>query len=366
MFDGEEKLLESAGEILLYGQEDYAARVRKYLELLYPDISIREIVFALEKDQPDGTEFDFDSRAAELDSIDRKVTVFAAFSLKYIDTVKDMLREKGFKDIICYSPRIDNWLKTRYFRRYYRGKGQEFLVLSDMEDEHEAKDCSVKVYMAEGVFDKPLREKPKLSDHIVPIQVGAALTDKRIADVADDMGENISSKNRCYAEMTALYWIWRHADADYVGLCHYRRLFEDLDGIADKLQRVDVDALMPLPTLSAHTVYEDYLLKHIPDAWRPLMDVVKEQSPDYYAAAERIFHEPVFYASNMFILRRDVMDDLCSWMFPILQETEQRVGDLDGYYRRYIGFGAERLVTLYFLYNKHDWRIAHVNKIFLG
>ena len=82
MFDGEERLLESAGEILLYGQEDYAARVRKYLELLYPDISIREIVFALEKDQPDGTEFDFDSRAAELDSIDSNVTMFVAFSLK--------------------------------------------------------------------------------------------------------------------------------------------------------------------------------------------------------------------------------------------------------------------------------------------
>ena len=31
MFDGEERLLESSSEILLYGQEDYAARVRKYL-----------------------------------------------------------------------------------------------------------------------------------------------------------------------------------------------------------------------------------------------------------------------------------------------------------------------------------------------
>ena len=69
----------------------------------------------------------------------------------------------------------------------------------------------------------------------------------------------------------------------------------------------------------------------------------------------------------MCILRRSVLHDLCEWMFPIVMEVERLVGELkDTYYNRYAGFCTERLITLYFLYNKHSWRIAHVEKVFLS
>ncbi len=43
--------------------------------------------------------------------------------------------------------------------------------------------------------------------------------------LGDDTGDNISEKKYKYSEMTVQYWAWKNQDADYYGLCHYRRYF---------------------------------------------------------------------------------------------------------------------------------------------
>ena len=43
----------------------------------------------------------------------------------------------------------------------------------------------------------------------------------------DNEGNNISLKNDSYCEITALYWVWKNLNCDYIGLCHYRRYFTD-------------------------------------------------------------------------------------------------------------------------------------------
>ena len=60
-----------------------------------------------------------------------------------------------------------------------------------------------------------------------PVQVGAALTNKRFEHMAyrDNEGEHISEKNPDYCELTAQYWAWKNMEADYYGFFHYRRYF---------------------------------------------------------------------------------------------------------------------------------------------
>lgn len=47
--------------------------------------------------------------------------------------------------------------------------------------------------------------------------------------MGDDMGDNISDRNRRYCELTGIYWAWKNLDKlgnpDYIGLNHYRRQF---------------------------------------------------------------------------------------------------------------------------------------------
>lgn len=354
--------------MILFGQEDYVARVREYLSVRQPVPELLLCSLPLQTEKPDATPFDWEVARGRLQGLPRDAEVLVAFSQRFHQDAKRLLEDEGFVHLLFYDATLDNRLKKEYFRRLSADEGRGFLLLDEIEAEHPAEHRSVEVYLAKCVVDKSIAGYPrKLPAEVIPIQVGAALTPERIAAVTDDTGDNISTRNRRYSEMTAFYWMWKNAHADYLGLCHYRRLWVNLPGIVQKLCTTDVDAVLPLPTLCEHSVYEDYLLKHIPEVWRPMLKVLREQSPDYAKAAQKLFKGRIFYASNMCILRREVLDDLCAWMFPIVMEVERIVGDLpDRYYNRYAGFCTERLITLYFLYNEKHWRIAHAEKIFIG
>ena len=67
---------------------------------------------------------------------------------------------------------------------------------------------------------------------MLPIEVGADLRKKHIEEILqDNQGENISSKNKMYCELTAQYWAWKNLDADYYGFFHYRRYLNFSDKI---------------------------------------------------------------------------------------------------------------------------------------
>ena len=355
-------------KVVLFGQEDYLARVESYLETLFPEQDRTCISFGLKNDRPDSTEFDFTACRVDFNEL-RLHLVLVVFSNKFKNDAEDYLKVHDVKDFLSYDSVMDNLLKKKFFKAYFRDINRSFILLKEVPVIIAKKQKKVHIYQAVSIYDKHIDDrKYETSSYLIPIQVGAALTDKRIAILCDNVGDNISERNRRYSEMTAFYWMWKNDKvANYLGICHYRRLWKDLDKIAIKIVQSDIDAVLPLPTLCKHSVHEDYLLKHIPSVWRPMMDILKKRSPDYWEAAQEIFQGRIFFASNMCILSREVLDDLCEWMFPIVSDVEDIIGDInDSYYNRYAGFCTERLITLYFLYNKHKWKIAYTEKVFVG
>ncbi|WP_294155240.1 DUF4422 domain-containing protein [uncultured Clostridium sp.] len=192
-------------------------------------------------------------------------------------------------------------------------------------------------------------------DYIVPIQVGKALNEMKIEDVSDNTGDNISLKNKTYCELTALYWMWKNDKSKYIGLYHYRRMLDIKK--RDILNRLDSDyIILPKKRKFKMSVKDQYIREHSLKDWNVLIDILKEYYPEYYESSKIIFNNNELYRFNMFIMKKDLFDDYCEWLFPLLLRVEGNIKNTekDNYQIRYIGFMAERLFTLYVLHNKFN------------
>ena len=372
-----ESALKSNKEVIVFGQSDYSARLIAYIEKITDRrVQIIEFIFSLTIDKTDETNFEYSSRIIELENIkDKSLPVFVAFSHKNHDKSCEFLRNVGFYNLILYDSGLDNEMKKQYFKLIFEERGMCFNEIDEL-----SKKDFLTVYIARNIHDKETKDKRNISCWEEEIQVGKALTDKKICNTTDDTGDNISTRNKRYCEMTAAYWAWKNVKSNYIGLSHYRRRFKNLDEIALGLGTNNIDAVLPLPTLAEKSFRSDYLEKHIPDVSQVMLDILKEKYPEDEESFRKILDDKIFYASNMWILKKNVLDDFLGWMFPILFEIEKRISNkykldgnlpkradgLDDYYNRYAGFCSERLETLYFIKNYKKFSIYHVEKDFLS
>ena len=82
----------------------------------------------------------------------------------------------------------------------------------------------LKILVACHKADHAIRQ----DDNYMPIQVGKALhPELNLGFQCDNTGDNISSMNPYYCELTGMYWMWKNTSADIIGLVHYRRYFYD-------------------------------------------------------------------------------------------------------------------------------------------
>ena len=81
----------------------------------------------------------------------------------------------------------------------------------------------------------------KSNEIYTPLFVGRNGQDN-LGFVSDDTGENISSKNSSYCELTGLYWMWKNSPADIIGLVHYRRYFANWR-FGHRLEKEDLEKI---------------------------------------------------------------------------------------------------------------------------
>ena len=96
------------------------------------------------------------------------------------------------------------------------------------------------------------------------------------------------------------------------------------------------------------------------------MEYFSTNLPKEYDAAERIFSGNLYSPCNMLIASKEVLGQLCEWMFPILFAVAEHGGEKeDPYLNRYPGFISERLITYFFESRREKYRVVYANKNFL-
>lgn len=208
----------------------------------------------------------------------------------------------------------------------------------------------------------------------LPVLVGA--NGKKIKEYQrDDKGDNISEKNPYFCELTGLYWAWKNLKSDYVGLAHYRRHFaskkinkKDLFNSVLTIKEAntlltDVDIILPkkrkyyIENLYSHYKHTMYI--------EPLDltgEIIKEKYPKYSKEFDRLKKRTSAHMFNMMIMKKEILNDYCTWLFDILFELEKRVDNTkyDTFHARFYGRVSELLLDVWINTNGYKYKEVKV------
>jgi len=184
--------------------------------------------------------------------------------------------------------------------------------------------------------------------------------------------------SRAYGEMSNIYYIYQlykdgNITSKYIGLNHYRRYFnftDNIPNIEDLFEKYD--AILCDPEDIYQEMMEQYCKSHICETYHEILEIIKENRPEYYKTALKSSKEKRIYPGNLFIMKKDDFFKYCEFIFSLLFEFDKRkklysdedvlnytkkfFNDSNSYYQsRLEGFLAERIGTIFF--NQHFKRI---------
>lgn len=214
----------------------------------------------------------------------------------------------------------------------------------------------------------------------LPIHVGKAVSSAALPYEGDNSGDHISEKNPYYCELTALYYAWKNLSADAIGLAHYRRHFSERKPLLPRQNKFPYvltekeansllstyDILLPKQrNYFIETGYTQYIHSHPAEGLDKTKEIIHRLYPDYDTAFEQVMASTKAHRFNMFVMKRNRLDDYCSWLFSILFELEKHldISSYDTYNKRVYGFIAERLLDVYLV--KHKLAYKELDVMFM-
>lgn len=208
----------------------------------------------------------------------------------------------------------------------------------------------------------------------LPVHVGSAGKETMPGFTRDDEGDSISEKNPVFCELTGLYWAWKNLDCDALGLVHYRRYFtmkRRLPGkeaaLSDVLSGQEAEQLLEkyqviVPKKRHYyieTVWSHYCHTFDGSQFETARQIIAERTPEYLPDFDRLMAGTTAWLFNMYIMRKELSDEYCEWMFSIVFELERRTDTtgMNDFDLRFGGRVSERLFDTWLMHQMRTGRI---------
>ena len=210
-----------------------------------------------------------------------------------------------------------------------------------------------------------------------PIHVGADSNKNETPYTKDNTGDNISIKNPNFCELTGLYWVWKNLKNDYIGLVHYRRHLTmskkkyktEEEKFKNVLKGKEIDELLNTTDIILPKKRK-YYIENLYDHYKHTMyieplditrDIIKEKYPDYLNEFDKLHKRTSAHMFNMFVMKKEILDKYCAWLFDILFELEKRVDNskYDAFHGRFYGRVSELLFDVWL--NKNNLTYKEIN-----
>lgn len=190
---------------------------------------------------------------------------------------------------------------------------------------------------------------------LVPVLAGSSLQDDSVRQdlinrgwLMDDYGVNISKVNPIFGDLTVLYWAWKNSQHDYLGVCQYRRAWDDAE-----VSRAEEDTLY----IPVKQYFPEGSMQRQYEAWHSAFPAVsisrdlanRRKIPLTVEMLDYAWTKGGFYGCNMVRGSRCIFNQFCelvfSIMIPFYNENIDLCHSLTGYDRRSIAFAAERMIS---------------------
>ena len=187
-----------------------------------------------------------------------------------------------------------------------------------------------------------------------PLHVGKA-GGEDLGYLGDDTGDNISSQNCFFGELTGLYWIWKNYEGqENIGICHYRRYFTDerhLYFTEEDFDRIlsEYDVITSNRLIAEKIYWRVYGDAHHIEDMQAVGEAIKKLYPDDYDTFCSVMDGVEHYYGNLMVMPRKTYDEYCKWLFDILFETSKHIdpSNYPPYHRRVYGFLSENLLLVF-------------------
>ena len=212
-------------------------------------------------------------------------------------------------------------------------------------------------------------------DLYLPVHAGK-INKESIGYIGDDTGDNISLKNRNYCELSCMYWAWKNLDKNvsHVGLAHYRRHFSiknkfqillgsKKDMVLTKNQAkklvAEYDLILPKKrNYFIETNQSHYNHAHNEKDLLKTREIILSDFPEYINAFDTVMERTSAHMFNMFIMKRELFNNYCSWLFFILEKLEKQIdiSKYNNYESRVFGYISELLMDVYVEQNNLSYK----------
>lgn len=185
--------------------------------------------------------------------------------------------------------------------------------------------------------------------------------------------------DRMWSELASIYHIWKHPEmqADYIGLCHYRRYFDFMNDIPETFEK----PIVPKRIGSTFNNYISYDICHNSKDLFGIMRIIYNDYKDYFPAIRVMSDSHFYFPYNMFIFTKELFNTYCEFLFGVLLQFDKKIkvnndyskmlehiGDYRELYvergsypnntyeyqARLYGFLAERMSTAFIMKYIHD------------
>ena len=253
----------------------------------------------------------------------------------------------------------------------------------------------------------------------VNVRCGAVYDKRENVDMlGDNTGDNISEKRESFNELTVMYWAWKNVEADYYGLCHYRRYlsfatqYHEINDLAKNGASVNsvVCDYISSNMIEKYNLNEEYMRNEISKYdiiktnaidfaklsykycnnqfktnkeqieytkdWHRIEDfetvrqIIEEKFTIYLKYYDEYMNSKYGYFYALFLMKKKYFNMFCEFLFGVLFELEKK--NIDTTYlsikqNRFYGTIGERLYGVFMLYvqDNFDVKVAEKQVIFI-